>query len=205
MKRFVIAGVVGLSCGLVAAYAAQDTTIDNVEVRDPIRLEAFLEANASDAQSRLAVVEASLGTNTTTLVTVGALTTTGAVTISEGKLADSTVVSADIKDGAIVSADLANATAFSLGALTTTGAVTISEGKLADSTVVSADIKDGTIVSADLANATAFSLGALTITGMTTTVGFTFATKVCSLITLTNVIYGAGATTADVNIVTWTP
>lgn len=79
MKRFVIAGLVGLSCGLAAAYAAQDTAIDNVEVRDPIRLEAYLEANASDAQSRLAVLEGSLGTNTASAVTVGALTTTGIV------------------------------------------------------------------------------------------------------------------------------
>lgn len=162
MKRYMMmfAGV-AMGFGILSAYAAQDTAIDNVEVRDPIRLEAYLEANASDAQSRLAALEVSLGTNTTTLVTVGALTTTGAVTIAEGKLADSTIVSADIKDGVIVSADLANATAFSLGAVTTTG--------------------------------------------MTTTVGFTLATKVCSLATLTNLVYNNGATTGNVNIVTWTP
>ncbi len=117
MKRFVIAGLVGLSCGLAAAYAAQDTTLDNVEVRDPIRLEAYLEANASDAQSRLAQLE-SLGiTNTASAVTVGALTTTGRVT----------------------------------------------------------------------------------------TVGLTFATKVCSLVTLTNLVYNGGATTGNVSVVVWTP
>ena len=35
--------------------------------------------------------------------------------------------------------------------------------------------------------------------------GATIRAKVISLITLTNVIYGAGATTANVNVVTWTP
>lgn len=161
MKRFVFAGVIGMACGLLSAYAAQDTAIDNVEVRDPIRLETYLEANATDAQSRLAALEVSLGTNTTTLVTVGALTTTGAVTISEGKLADSTIVSSDIKDGVIVSADLANATAFSLGAITCTGVVSATS--------------------------------------------FTFATKVCSLITITNVVYNGGAATGNFNVVSWAP
>lgn len=204
MKRFVFI-MAGLACGLLSTYAAQDTAIDNVEVRDPIRLETYLEGNASDAESRLASLEVSLGTNTTTLVTVGALTTTGAVTISEGKLADSTIVSADIKNGTIVGADLDNTAAFTFGSVTTTGAVGIAEGQLTDSTIVSADIKNGVIVSADLDNTAAFTVGALSTTGVVSSTSITFGTKVLSRITITNMVYNGGATTADVNIVTWAP
>ena len=205
MKRFMFACLIGIACGLMSAYAAQDTAIDNVEVRDPIRLEAYLEANATDAQTRLATLEGSLGTNPTLLVTVGALTTTGAVTIAEGKLADSTIVSADIKNGTIVSADLDTTTAFTVGALTTTGAVTISEGQLADSTVVSADIKNGTIVSADLDTTTAFTFGSVSSTGIVSASSLTFNSKVLSMVTITNVIYDSGALTGNFNVVVWTP
>ena len=38
-----------------AVYAAQDTTIDPRQVRDPKQLETWLEANASDVESRLTV------------------------------------------------------------------------------------------------------------------------------------------------------
>lgn len=105
MKKLIsILAVAGAFAAIV--YAAQDTTLDRVEVRDPVRLEAYLEANASDAETRIAALEGSLGTNPVLAVTVGALTTTGDVTIAEGKLADSTVLSADIKDGEIVNADI---------------------------------------------------------------------------------------------------
>jgi hypothetical protein len=43
-----------------AVYAAQDTTFSQREVRDPRKLEAILEANASDAQSRLATLETTM-------------------------------------------------------------------------------------------------------------------------------------------------
>jgi hypothetical protein len=90
----------------LVVVAEQTSEISIRQVRDPVQLRALLSANAADAESRIAVVESSLGTNTALGVTVGALTTTGAVTIAEGALADSTVVSADIKDGTIVNADL---------------------------------------------------------------------------------------------------
>jgi len=106
-KKLISIGVLASAlCGL-AVYAAQDTALEQKEVRDPRQLETYLEANATDAQTRLAALEGSLGTNATLGVTVGALTTTGAVTIGEGKIADSTIVSADIKDGAITNTDIA--------------------------------------------------------------------------------------------------
>jgi len=49
-----------LLCGGIL-YAAQDTSLTQREVRDPLRLEAWLEANASDAQTRLTAVEPAAG------------------------------------------------------------------------------------------------------------------------------------------------
>ena len=45
----------------IAVYAAQDTTLDGVrEVRDPVQLKEWLETNASDAEARIAALEAAL-------------------------------------------------------------------------------------------------------------------------------------------------
>ena len=65
MKKYLVTLAAGLFTGLaLSVWAAQDTDISNVEVRDPIRLEAYLEANASDAQSRLATVETTMPSST---------------------------------------------------------------------------------------------------------------------------------------------
>jgi len=80
-------------------------------------------------------------------------------TVTEGSLADSVIVSADIKDATIALADLAAATT---GWLTAWANLTevpsyepkVTEGSLADSVIVSADIKDGTIVAGDMTAAT---------------------------------------------------
>ena len=42
--------------GIVAANAAQQTTLTNREVRDPRQLKTILEANATDAQARLVAI-----------------------------------------------------------------------------------------------------------------------------------------------------
>jgi hypothetical protein len=47
-----------LVCGAAYLWSAQDTSITQREVRDPRKLEPWLEANASDAQTRLAALEA---------------------------------------------------------------------------------------------------------------------------------------------------
>jgi len=133
--------IVGLACVLAACitYSAQDSSLTIRMVRDPVQLREKLNANALDAQTRVAVLENSIGTNSasaavtvggltvTTLATAGALTTTGAVTIAEGKLTDSTVVSADIKDATIVDADVAAAAAIAQSkiAVSPLGATTI--------------------------------------------------------------------------------
>lgn len=56
-----------LAVGFVAivAYSAQDTTLTQREVRDPLQLEAWLEANASDVESRLDDVESATALSVT--------------------------------------------------------------------------------------------------------------------------------------------
>ena len=62
---------------------------------------------------------------------------------------------------------------------------------------------------ATIANSTVVSNATLTVYGSNLVMkaggSVTLIGKAVSLITLTNVIYGAGATTSDVNVVTWTP
>jgi len=66
MKRFVAFAV--LVAAAVAVYAAQDTDITPREVKDPKQLEKWLEANASDVQSRLSAVEVGVTTNIDVIV-----------------------------------------------------------------------------------------------------------------------------------------
>lgn len=56
MRMTTIAALIAVA--VAGAYAAQDTDITPREVRDPKTLETWLDANAADAQSRLAAVEA---------------------------------------------------------------------------------------------------------------------------------------------------
>jgi hypothetical protein len=58
MKLNLIGLLALLVCG--AAMAAQDTDIDPRQVRDPKMLETWLDANAADAQSRLATIETTM-------------------------------------------------------------------------------------------------------------------------------------------------
>lgn len=55
MKKIIV--VTALIMVAVFVFAAQDTAITQRELRDPLQLETWLEANASDAQTRLAAVE----------------------------------------------------------------------------------------------------------------------------------------------------
>lgn len=122
-----------LVCG--GAFAAQDTELVDgyAEVRDPVRLKAWLEANAADAESRIAAIEGGTATVTQTADTllVGndasnqvAMAVTGDVTISQ----DGTNVTTAITSGAIVPADLNTALQDSLVTLTLTGADAESAG-----------------------------------------------------------------------------
>jgi len=184
MKITKLIPVALLVCGV--AYAAQDTTLTQQEVRDPRRLEAWLETTAAN----IAVLESTVGTNSPTaaivvgsltttgtatlvtvnaskLVSVGSLSTTGAVEIAEGMLTDSTVVSADIKNGAILGADVrtntigkANLAAADFGDFTvgsdgtcTLDASTITSAKISNGVILGEDIRTNTVGKANLAAA----------------------------------------------------
>lgn len=71
-------GILALALLSFVAQAAQDTALTNREVRDPKQLEPWLEANAADAQARLASLEAS----TNAAATVSNLTVTANATIA---------------------------------------------------------------------------------------------------------------------------
>ena len=122
--------LVAVLIGIVAANAAQNTTLSQREVRDPRKLQAILEANASDAETRISAIEG--GTAAVTLATdsilVGndssnqtAMAVIGDVTITQDgtnvttAIAAGVIVDADIKsDAAIVSTKLATAVQDSL-------------------------------------------------------------------------------------------
>jgi hypothetical protein len=105
MKNILIGLLALLVCG--AAMAAQDTDITPREVRDPKTLETWLEANASDAQTRIAAVETStttLGTNAVAAsrltgniaiarMTNGLVDAIGAAQLADGDLGDVSVAS----------------------------------------------------------------------------------------------------------------
>jgi hypothetical protein len=99
-----------LLVGIVAAHAAQKVTFTQREVRDPRQLAPALEANAADAQSRLATLEGGAGAGgvlASGKIIVGnsggtgeAQTVTGAITISNTGVAA-------MSAGVIVNADIA--------------------------------------------------------------------------------------------------
>lgn len=110
--------------------AAQDTVLSDgyAEVRDPVRLKLWLETNATDAETRIAVLEGTQagGTLLPAYVLVGNATSnatgvavSGDVTISTAgavAIVANTIVDADIKsDAAIVSTKFASAVQTSLG------------------------------------------------------------------------------------------
>lgn len=115
--------------GIVAVNAAQDTTLSDgyAEVRDPVRLKAWLEANASDAESRIAAVEAAgvggaLAENKIIQGNSGgtgeAYTVSGAITLEAGvaTLGSGVVSNANIAANAgIVATKFASAVQTSLG------------------------------------------------------------------------------------------
>ena len=134
--KFYVMFLAAIFCGV--AFGAQKTAFTQREVRDPRQLETHLEANAADAQSRLASLEVTIGTNVNAAVSVasltasgavtgGSLVTTGAVTIAEGALTDSKIVSSDIKDGEIVNADISASAAIAIVKIATNslGAISI--------------------------------------------------------------------------------
>ena len=99
---------------IVAVQAAQKVAFTQREVRDPRQLEAALEANAADAETRIAAVEAAGvgGALASGKIIVGnsggtgeAQTVTGDITLSNAgvaAIASGVIVDADVKTNALI-------------------------------------------------------------------------------------------------------
>jgi hypothetical protein len=94
--------------GIVAVDAAQDTTFSQREVRDPRKLEAILEANAADAESRIASLEggSTVGSVEPGYIIVGNASTQGVDVAVSGDITLSTAGVVAIASGVIVNADI---------------------------------------------------------------------------------------------------
>ena len=58
MKKLLIIGLIGLVATVaMVALATQDSSIERAEVRNPYELTTILDANASDAETRIAALE----------------------------------------------------------------------------------------------------------------------------------------------------
>lgn len=103
MKKILTVLAALLVCGVV--YAAQKTSFTQREVRDPRRLAVHLEDNASDAQTRIAALEAgALSGDLSIAGTMTAVSTNGAST--------NTIITVDAEmDGAHIKAESVTASA----------------------------------------------------------------------------------------------
>jgi hypothetical protein len=79
MRKLIILAAVLLCAS--AVYAAQDSALTIRNVRDPVQLRDKLNANALDAQTRIAVLETSLTTNADVVVT-GTMSVGGVATFT---------------------------------------------------------------------------------------------------------------------------
>lgn len=75
MKKYMVI-CMAFAVALVAAlYAAQESALTIRQVRDPVQLRAALNANAADAEARIAIVEAgSVAVNATVTSATNAIT-----------------------------------------------------------------------------------------------------------------------------------
>jgi hypothetical protein len=162
-------------CGAAwMVYAAQDVVLDGqAEVRDPVRLEVWLEANASDAETRLAAVEAGDWSGGATLAVSNSANAGAAlVTLQADKgddAGDKTGLLTADGGGLAVQTDQASkgtlATQLTIG---NTGIVTMKGGATLDNTASAAEL--------NITETTVKVTGALTATGLGTFGGLTTGT-----------------------------
>lgn len=113
------------------AIAAQDSTLSQREVRDPVQLEVILEANAADAESRIASLEggSTVGAVEPGYIIVGNASTVGVDVVVSGDITMATNGAVAIATGVIVNADVSGSAAITGGKLdltSGTGAITSS-------------------------------------------------------------------------------
>jgi len=113
MKKYGYTLLALLACG--AVYATQDATLTQRQVRDPRQLETYLEANATDAETRIAAVEgASNITLASNKVFIGNGSGKAAPQTISGDIGVTTDAVVSITAGAVVNADVAAAAAIAL-------------------------------------------------------------------------------------------
>lgn len=143
----IFAGTVLLmAAAMIMARAAQDSTLDQKEVRNPRYLETWLEANAADAETRVAALESSTSvtakvsgdmTVTSNLMVGGTCVATGNVAIGANKL----VVTA--ATGNTVSSGTLTAT----GGVTSVGNLTVGANKFVVTAATGNTVISGTLTS----------------------------------------------------------
>jgi hypothetical protein len=95
---------------VVGIDAAQDTALDGLaEVRNPVRLKDWLEANAADAETRIAAVESAGvgGTLAPAQIIVGSAASNATAVAVSGDITIATNGAVAIASGVIVNADVA--------------------------------------------------------------------------------------------------
>jgi len=154
MKKRVLfnAAIILAVAGIV--YAAQDTALTQREVRDPIKLESWLETNASDAQTRLTAVEAgtvsglnvsgtSTFNNSVTAISTNDATTNVIVTV-DGELDGETLENDSVDDDAIDFSDVTGAdlTLTDCTAITASGDITANGNLVGDGSTIVTNIAE---------------------------------------------------------------
>lgn len=156
MKKIVfIALTAVMVCGVIA-YATQDSTLSQRQVRDPRQLETILEANATDAESRIASLEggSTVGDVLPGYIIVGNASTVGVDVAVSGDITMATNGAVALAADSVAAAEMADADHGDvawLSGVATIDAGVVTAAKLA--TAVQDQIAYITVVGADLASA----------------------------------------------------
>lgn len=128
MKKIILLSLAFAAC---ACFAAQDSALSNRQVRDPVQLRTALNANALDAQTRIAALEVALSTNANVVIsdsltvatnaTVGGtLGVTGVATFTAESVHNGGIDADYITVDAAAGIDTKTAGALAIGAATAT-------------------------------------------------------------------------------------
>jgi hypothetical protein len=186
-----------LLVGIVAAHAAQKVTFSDREVRDPKQLAPALEANAADAESRIAAVEAAGvgGALASGKIIVGNSGGTGAAVTVTGDITLSNEGVAAIASGANVDADINTNALIAVTKLSTEGQASLA---LADTALQPDGNLTGSMGTSTTAVDTVVSGAALGTTSLQP-----------NAVAVTNVIVGVGDVTNTIviiggQVISWT-
>lgn len=150
-------GTVDIADSAVSTAKIADSAVTSAKIADGTIVNADINVAAAIDKTKIAgtaVTQADIGTVTSTMIADGTIATVdiadGAIT--SAKIADGTIATADLADGSVTSAKIADGTIANADISATAG---IAYSKLSlGGSITSADIVDGTIVASDIANGT---------------------------------------------------